>query len=101
MTFSAYINDQNIFFEMPILTDSVQCKTISLIKFQPSQGAVDFLGSLGAFRWENPSLDSRFYFKAVNSLLKQKGPLQVKLKNKKNLLEEKLADLAPLSSDKK
>ena len=31
----------------------------------------------------------------------KKGPLRVKLKNKKNLLEEKLADLVPLSSDKK
>ena len=34
VTFSAYINDQNIFFEMTIFeTDSMQCETTSLIKF--------------------------------------------------------------------
>ena len=58
--------------------DSVQCETISLIKFQPSHGAVDFLGNLDAFRWENP--DSCFYFKAANSLLKQKRPTSCKIK---------------------
>ena len=45
MTFSAYISDRNILFEM---TDSVQWETLSPIKFQPSYGAVDSLGSLGA-----------------------------------------------------
>ena len=65
-------------------------------------GAVDFLGNLGAFRWENPNPDSCFYFKAANSLLKQRRPTLCKIeKTRKNLLEEKLADLAPLSSDKK
>ena len=47
--------------------DSVQCETISLIKFQPSHGAVDFLGNLGVFPWENPNPDSCFYFKVANS----------------------------------
>ena len=60
--------------------DSVQCKTISLIKFQLSHGAVDFLGHLGVFHWENPNLDSCFYFKAANSLLKQKRPTSCKIK---------------------
>ena len=66
-------------------------------------GAVDFLGNLGAFRWDlNPNTDSCFYFKAANSLLKQRRPTLCKIKKtRKNLLEEKLADLAPLSSDKK
>ena len=41
--------------------DSVQCETISLIKFQPSHGAVDFLGKYGRFCWENPNPDSCFY----------------------------------------
>ena len=103
MTFSAYISDQNIFFEMTILIflpDSVQCTTISLIKLQPSHGAVDFLRNLGAFRWENPNPDSCFYFKTANSLSKQKSLLRVKFK-KGNSLEEKLADLVLLSSDKK
>ena len=48
----------------------MQCETISLVKFQPSHGSVDFLGILGAFRWENPNADSCFYFNAANSLLK-------------------------------
>ena len=83
-------------------TDSVQCGTISLVKFQPSHGAVDFLRNLGAFRWENPNPDSCFYFNAANSLLNQKRPTSCKVKKKrKNSLEEKLADLVPLSSDKK
>ena len=60
--------------------DSVQCETISLIKFQPSHGAVDFLGNLGVFRWENPNPDSCFYFKVANSLLKQKRPTLCKIK---------------------
>ena len=80
----------------------MQCETISLIKFQPSHDAVDFLGNLGVFRWENPNPDSCFYSNAANSLLKQKRPTYCKiLKKTKNLLEEKLADLVPLSSDKK
>ena len=47
----------------------MQCETISVIKFQPSHGAVDFLRNLGAFCWENSNLDSCFYFKTANSLL--------------------------------
>ena len=63
---------------------------------------VDFLGNLGAFHWENPNPNSCFYLKAANSLLKQTRPTYCKIKKQeKNLLEEKLADLAPLSSDKK
>ena len=59
MTFSAYISDQNIFFEMTKFPpDSMQCTTISLIKLQQSRGAVDFLRNLGAFRWENRILVS-------------------------------------------
>ena len=76
----------------------MQCETISLIKFQPSHSAVDFFGNLGAFHWENPNPDSRFYFKAANSLLKQKRPTSCKIKNQeKNLLEAKLrkADVVP------
>ena len=63
-------------------TDSVQCETISLhvIKFQPSQGAVDFLRSSGASRWENPNPVSCFDFEAANSLLKQKRPTSCKIK---------------------
>ena len=77
----------------------MQSETISLIKFQPSHGSVDFLGILGAFCWENPNPDSCFYFKAANSLLTQKRPTSCKIKKtRKNLLEEKLVDLAPLSS---
>ena len=75
-------------------------QSYSLIKFQPSHGSVDFLGNSGAFRWENLNPDSCFYFKAANSLSKQKSPLRVKFK-KVNSLEEKLADLVLLSSDKK
>ena len=55
---------------------------------------MDFLANLGAFRWENPNPDSCFYFKAANSLLKQKRSTSCKI-------EEKIADLVPLSSDKK
>ena len=52
----------------------------SLIKFQPSHGSVDFLGNLGVLG--NPNLGFCFYmyFKAA-----KKGPLCVKLKNKKKL----------------
>ena len=102
MTFSTYISYRNIFFEMTIFADSVQCETISPIKFLPIQGVVDFLRILGAFRWENPNPGSCFYFKAVNLLSKQKRPTSCKItKQEKHSLEEKLADLAPLSSDKK
>ena len=76
VTFSACISDQNIFFEMTIFADwwhAVQEK-ISLIQFQPSHGAVDFLRNLDVFHWENPNPDSCFYFKAANSLLKEKRP---------------------------
>ena len=52
----------------------MKCETISLIQFQPSHGAVDFLSNLGVFCWENLNPDSCFYFKAANSLLKQKRP---------------------------
>ena len=61
----------------------MQCETISLIKFQPSHGTVDFLGNLGVFHWKNPNLDSCFYFKGANSLLKQKRPTSCKIKNKR------------------
>ena len=73
ITFSAYKSDQNIFFEMTIFADN-QWETISLVKFQPRHsGAVDFLGNLGAFRWEIQNYpDSLFYFRVANSLLKQK-----------------------------
>ena len=71
-----------------LLNDSVQCETISLIKFQPSHGAVDFLRNLGEFRWENPNPDSCFYFKAANLLFKQKMPPRVNLKKRKKLFEE-------------
>ena len=80
----------------------MQCETFTLIKFQPSHCAVDFLGNLSAFHWENPNPDSCFSFKAANSLLKQNRPTLCKFKRKrKNSLEVKLSDLAPLSSDKK
>ena len=74
MTSSAFISHQNVFFlkSQYLPTDNVQCETISVIKFQPTHSAVDFLGNLGVFCWENPNLDSCFYFKAANSLLKQK-----------------------------
>ena len=51
--------------------------------------------------FENPNPDSCFYFNAANSLLKQESPTSCKIeKKRKNSVEEKLADLAPLSSDK-
>ena len=78
MTFSAYISNQP--------ADSMQCETISLTKFQPSHGAVDFLGNLGAFHWENPNPYSCFCFKAANSFFET---------IKAHFIEEKLADLAP------
>ena len=64
----------------------MQCETISLIKFQPSHGAVDFLGNLGAYCWENPNLDSCFYFKAVNLLFKQKMLPCVKFKKREKVV---------------
>ena len=80
MTFSAYISDQSIFFEMTIFVDWQLAVRDSLIKFQPSHGSVDFLGNLGVLG--NPNLGFCFYmyFKAA-----KKGPLCVKLKNKKKL----------------
>ena len=58
-------------------------------KFQPSHGALDFLGNSVVFPWENPN----FYFKAANSLFKQKTPTSCKIKNnkkkKKNTQPEK------------
>ena len=48
-------------------------------KFQPSHGAVDFLGNSVVFPYKNPN----FYFKVPNSLLKQDGPTSCKIKNKK------------------
>ena len=75
ITFSAYKSDQNIFFEMTTFAGN-QWETISLVKFQPRHGAVDFLGNLGVFRWEIQNyLDSLFYFRVANLLLKQKKTL--------------------------
>ena len=64
---------------MYLSTDSLQYETFTLIKFQPSHGAVDFLGKLGVFHCENPC----FSFKAPNSLLKQNRPTLCKLKKNK------------------
>ena len=86
--FFAYISDQNIFFEMTIFSNWQQAVWDSLIKFQPSHGAVDFLGNLGAFRWENPNPDSCFYSMFLRLSVhywNKKGPLHVKLKTKKQL----------------
>ena len=58
--FFAYISDQNIFFEMTIFSNWQQAVWDSLIKFQPSHGAVDFLGNFGAFCWANPNPDSNW-----------------------------------------
>ena len=78
---------------MTIFADGLcSARQFSLIKFQLSHGAVDFLGHLGVFHWENPNLDSCFYFKAANSLLKQKRPTLCRIKKtRKNSIEEKLA----------
>ena len=59
-------------------TDNVQCETISLIKFQPSHGAVDFLKNLGVFRWENPNLDFSFYFNNSNNFYKNDDTFEAK-----------------------
>ena len=74
----------------------MQCETISLIKFQPNHDAVDFLGNLGVFCWE-------IQIRILVSILRlpihfenqKKRPLCVK--TRKNSVEEKIADLAPLS----
>ena len=86
--FFAYISDQNIFFEMTIFSNWQQAVWDSLIKFQPSHGAVDFLGNLGAFRWENANPDSCFcsmFLRLSVHYWNKKGPLHVKLKTKKQL----------------
>ena len=58
---------------------AVQGNQSNYKKFQPSYSAVDFLGNSVAFPWKNPN----FYFKAANSLLKQKRSNTCKIKNKK------------------